>query len=60
MVGGTRPLWAELRTMLGGETDFTPKQKGKRWESFFSLESRHGEELREEIVRMKKLLALRS
>ena len=34
---------------------FNPKQKEKRWVAFFSSGSRYGEELREEIVRMKEL-----
>ena len=55
MAGGARPLWAELRATLGGAADFNPKQKEKRWVAFFSSGSRYGEELREEIIRMKEL-----
>ena len=55
MVGGARPLWKELRGTLGGEKDFHPTEKERRWVTFFASESRYGAELRAEIIRMKDL-----
>ena len=55
MAGGARPLWSELRAVLGGEAGFDLKHKDKRWAAFFSSGSRYGEELRGEIIRMKEL-----
>ena len=55
MVGGTRPLWKELRETLGGEKDFHPTEKERRWVTFFASESRYGAELQVEIVRMEDL-----
>ena len=53
MAGGARPLWSELRAVLGDAAGFDPKHKDKRWVAFFSSGSRYSEELRVEITRMK-------